>query len=257
HAQAGPNPELKSLFKKLAHLYCILCEVRIVFDGPAKPTIKRGMHVVKTPPWITEPFKHFAQVLGFTVHNAVGDAEAELATLSHNSVIDAVITEVSDALVFRASHIFQRDPDCPDNMIIYSADNIQGHKQVTLSDGGLLLMALICGGDYHDGLLGCGWKTARGLAQYGVGDELLRAAQAHSLMSGHEGLKDYIHDWADCVREILVKDPLGHIGRRHPKILDSFLNNFPEVSVVLAYVKPTVNRHNSDTSQFFISSQGL
>ncbi|KAG1782529.1 hypothetical protein EV702DRAFT_1041347 [Suillus placidus] len=118
-------------------------------------------------------------------------------------------------------------------------------------------MAVFCSWHYHDGLPGCGWKTACGLAQYGVGDELLRAAQAHSLMSGHEGLKDYIHDWADRVREILVKDPLGHIGRRHPKFLDSFPNNFPEVSVVLAYVKPAVNQHNSDTSQFFISSQGL
>jgi hypothetical protein len=41
------------------------------------------------------------------------------------------------------------DPDCLDNVIIHSADNIRTHQQVMLSDGGLLLMALLCGGDYH------------------------------------------------------------------------------------------------------------
>jgi Holliday junction resolvase YEN1 len=69
HAQAGANAELKSLFQKLARLYCIPSEVIFVFDGPAKPAIKRGKHVMKAPPWLTEPFKHFAQTLGFAVHD--------------------------------------------------------------------------------------------------------------------------------------------------------------------------------------------
>jgi Holliday junction resolvase YEN1 len=69
HAQAGANAELKSLFQKLACLYCIPSEVIFVFDGPAKPAIKRGKHVMKAPPWLTEPFKHFAQTLGFAVHD--------------------------------------------------------------------------------------------------------------------------------------------------------------------------------------------
>ncbi|KAG1781311.1 hypothetical protein EV702DRAFT_1042428 [Suillus placidus] len=196
-------------------------EVIIIFDGPAKPAIKRGTHVMKTPPWLTEPFKHFALTLGFAIHDVAGEAEAELAALNRNGVIDAVITEDSDALVM-------------------------------LSDGGLLLMALLCGGDYHDGLPGCGWKTARGLAQYGVGDDLLQEAQAHSLTSSHDGLKDYICGWVCRLRKILVKNPLGHIGRRHPRFLNNFPNNFPELSVVLAYVKPQTSvqpvNHNSCSS---------
>ncbi|KAG2358110.1 hypothetical protein BDR07DRAFT_1489870 [Suillus spraguei] len=194
---------------------------------------------MKTPPWLTEPFKCFAQTLGFAVYDAAGEAEAELAALSCNGVIDAVITEDSDALVFGASRVFRSDPCCPDNIIIYSTDNIQKHREVMLSDGGLLLMALLCGGDYHDGLPGCGWKTAHGLAQYGIGDDLLREVQAHSLMSSHQGLKDYICSWFCHLQEILVKDPLGYIGRHHPKFLNNIPNSFfPDVSIVLAYVKP-------------------
>ncbi|KAG1818447.1 PIN domain-like protein [Suillus subaureus] len=63
---------------------------------------------MKTLPWLTEPFKHFAQTLGFAVHDAAGEAEAELAALSHSGVIDVVITKDSDALVFGASHVFRR-----------------------------------------------------------------------------------------------------------------------------------------------------
>ncbi|KAG2755631.1 hypothetical protein P692DRAFT_20815165 [Suillus brevipes Sb2] len=189
-----------------------------------------------------------AQTLGFAIHDAAGDAEAELAALSRSGVIDAVITEDSDALVFGASRIFQSDPDCLDNVIIHSADNIRTHQQVMLSDGSLLLMALLCGGDYHDGLPGCGWKTARGLAQYGVGDDLLQEARAHSLTPHHEGLKDFICGW----------DPLGHIGQRHPKFSDNFPDNFLDVSVVLAYVKPPISAQpvNRD-SHSFIGSKVL
>ncbi|KAG1883401.1 PIN domain-like protein, partial [Suillus subluteus] len=258
HAQAGANAELKSLFRKLARLYCTPSEVIIVFDGPAKPAIKRGTHVIKTPPWLTEPFKHFAQTLGFAVHDAAGEAEAELAVLSHSGVIDAVITEDSNALVFGASHVFWSDPGCPDNIIVYSADNIQRHGEVMLSDGGLLLMALLCSGDYHDGLPGCGWKTARGLVQYGVGDNLLQEARAHSLTSSHEGLKDYICGWFCRLQEILVKDPLGHIGQRHPKFLNNVPDSFPDVSVVLAYVKPPTSvQPVSHDSHLFIHSKVL
>ncbi|KAG2055821.1 hypothetical protein BDR06DRAFT_1006659 [Suillus hirtellus] len=117
-------------------------EVIIIFNGPAKPAIKRGKHVMKTPPWLIEPFKHFVEMLGFAVHDAAGEAEAELAALGCSGIIDAVITEDRDALHYS-------NPGCSNNIIIYSADNIQRHGQVMLSNGGLLLMALLCGGDYH------------------------------------------------------------------------------------------------------------
>jgi hypothetical protein len=90
------------------------------------------------------------------------------------------------------------------------------------------------------------------LAQYGVGDDLLQEARAHSLTPHHEGLKDFICGWVRRVQEILVKDPLGHIGRRHPKFSDNFPDNFLDVSVVLAYVKPPISAQpvNCDSHSF-------
>lgn len=77
------------------------------------------------------------------------------------------------------------------------------------------------------------------MAQYGIGDNLLRAV--HSLAFNKVALQAYIHGWARRLQDILVNDPLGHIGRRHPRFLKQFPENFPDPSVVLAYVKPPIN----------------
>ena len=40
-------------------------------------------------------------------HQAPGEAEAELATLNRKSMIDVIVTEDSDALVFAGAHVIQ------------------------------------------------------------------------------------------------------------------------------------------------------
>ncbi|KAI5982619.1 hypothetical protein F5J12DRAFT_944644 [Pisolithus orientalis] len=94
----GQNPELRTLFYKLAHLYRTPADILFVFDGLQKPAIKRGKKVVTIPPWLTTYFKDFASAFGFRTHEAAGEAEAELAALNQLGVIDAVWTEDSDAL---------------------------------------------------------------------------------------------------------------------------------------------------------------
>jgi hypothetical protein len=65
HAQAGENPELRTLFYKLARLHRSLVDVILVFDGPKRPSVKRGKHVVKTMPWLTQRLVEFASTFGF------------------------------------------------------------------------------------------------------------------------------------------------------------------------------------------------
>ncbi|KAF9234581.1 PIN domain-like protein [Melanogaster broomeanus] len=178
----------------------------VVFDGPEKPPFKRGKKVISTPPWLTEHFKRFASAFGFETHVAAGEAEAELATFNCQGLIDAVWTEDSDALVF--------DP------------------RVTLTKGGLLLMALFCGGDYDKGLPHCGWKTTGSLAQQGLGDELLHAAETMD----KEALTKFISCWVKHVRDLLAE--MGHENKRYQMLSENFPENFPSPAIVLAYVKP-------------------
>ncbi|KIO00204.1 hypothetical protein M404DRAFT_153442 [Pisolithus tinctorius Marx 270] len=144
HAQCGQNPELRTLFYKLAHLYHTPANILFVFDGLQKPAIKRGKKVVTIPPWLTTYFKDFASAFGFRTHEAAGEAEAELAALNQLGVIDAVWTEDSDALVFGALTVFRRQ-----SVLMYSANGLAQESAVALTKGGLLLMALFCGGDYN------------------------------------------------------------------------------------------------------------
>lgn len=62
HPQAGKNPELRDLGYLKTTTTLIF-----VFDGPGRPSIKRGKHVVPKPHWLTEGFKEMILAAGYHV----------------------------------------------------------------------------------------------------------------------------------------------------------------------------------------------
>ncbi|KAF9223262.1 PIN domain-like protein, partial [Gyrodon lividus] len=240
HAQLGRNPELRTLFYKLACLHRNLIDVILVFDGDEWPPVKCGKHVVTTQPWLTQHLMDFVGAFGFSSYTAPGEAEAELAKLNQNGVIDGVLTKDSDTVVFGAETVIGRfsDRKNEDGIICYSSSEIQGNGEVQLSDGGLLLMALVCSGDYHVCedvyLLGCGWQTALQLAKYGLRDDLLRVAKDVTIGD----LASYAKTWANELCLTLVQDPLGHLGWQCQSIADAIPMDFPDPAVILAYTSP-------------------
>jgi len=99
-----------------------------VFDGLNHPTIKRGKVVngSTTPLWVG-PCKTLIECFGFHVHQASaallvdkillelyqapGEAEAELAKLSSQGIIDLIFTTDGDAFVFGGLCVLQRYGD--------------------------------------------------------------------------------------------------------------------------------------------------
>ena len=69
------------------------------------------------------------------------------------------------------------DKDFNDEFILFYQPAVQ--EMVGLSPGGLLLFALLSGGDYDNGVEGCGAVTALGLAKCGFGDQLLASLKNH------------------------------------------------------------------------------
>jgi len=65
HAQAGENPELRCLFYKLAHLLQFPITPLFVFDGAARPSVKRSTNVVSKPNWLTAPLQELLDAFGF------------------------------------------------------------------------------------------------------------------------------------------------------------------------------------------------
>ncbi|KAF8221251.1 PIN domain-like protein [Tricholoma matsutake] len=107
HAQAGENPELRMLFYRLCYLLCHPITPIFVFDGPAWPAIKCNMNVIAQAHWLTGRFREFISVFGFHSHMAPGEAEAELAYLNQANMIDAIMTDDSDALIFGATCVIR------------------------------------------------------------------------------------------------------------------------------------------------------
>ena len=125
HLQAGQNPELRVLFYRLAALSRLPITAVFVFDGDRRPKIKRGKAVRIFPHWLTTSFRKLAEAFGFychtvlycchyhhdttnlilTLHQAPGEAEAELAYLNQILAIDLVLTSDSDIFVFGATHV--------------------------------------------------------------------------------------------------------------------------------------------------------
>ncbi|KAF8128272.1 PIN domain-like protein [Boletus edulis] len=167
HAGAGANPELRTLFYRLAALLSIPLHAVFIFDGPARPREKRQKHVRRPHHWLAPAFQEMLTVFGFAWHEGPGEAEAELAVLSQNGLIDAVLTTDNDALVFGATPGILTEFEIYTD---YAVANAAG-----LSHGDLLLIALLSGGDYDGGIPHCGIKTAYGVSRYKLGDNLVHA----------------------------------------------------------------------------------
>ena len=123
----GPNPALRTIFFRLGRLAAMPVTIVVVLDGPLRPGIKRGKKVLSHE---YEDIKHFAALVkafGFHVHQvgefldsaqglhpliilsqAPGEAEAELAAMNRAGVVDAVLTDDSDILVFGAHSVIRK-----------------------------------------------------------------------------------------------------------------------------------------------------
>ncbi|KAJ7149830.1 PIN domain-like protein, partial [Mycena crocata] len=225
------NPQLEALLYKLCELikYCAIAI--FVFDGPGRP-VKRGKEAAEWPGWLLDHFKTMITAFGFYYYTAPGEAEAELAQLNRMKLVDAIFTTDGDVLVFGATHMILRHKDEYKSLKIYTSKAIESRLRLNL--GGLLLMAILVGGDYNKvigGLDKCAKETAYTLTKRGLGDSLLLATQTLS----PDGLHGFLETWRQTLCTELVS---GQSGRKHPAIARGVTNLFPDPRVLHLYVHP-------------------
>ncbi|KAF9224643.1 hypothetical protein BS17DRAFT_880019 [Gyrodon lividus] len=95
-------------------------------------------------------------------------------------------------------------------------------------------MAVISGGDYNEGIQGCGIKIAHGLSQYKLGKELLDAF----LKMQRTEFTCFLHGWRNDLRRVLDTDPDGFLGRKYTKLAGMIPDSFHDYSVLELYTKP-------------------
>ena len=117
---------------------------------------------------------------------------------------------------------------------IYTSTDILAHPSVQLTRGGLILIGLLSGGDYHGGLSRCGPGIAHGLAKCGFGDELLEATQTLTRAE----LPEFLSRWREGLRNELRTNSRGHLVSKKPSLAKVIPDLFPDIDVLLSYTNP-------------------
>ncbi|KDQ57718.1 hypothetical protein JAAARDRAFT_273139 [Jaapia argillacea MUCL 33604] len=249
-SKGGENPELRLLFFRVRALAELPLLPLFVFDGRERPKVKRGSKMGKSGSHnLTAGMKKLLDIFGMEWRMALGEAEAELAHLNQIGVIDAVMTDDVDALVFGARTIIKNPgltlsgnksnpalnsegKASKHHVMLYTADAMRTHPEIALTRGGLILFALLCGGDYNEGVPDVGKQIAHGLARCGFGDQLLAAYQQRDF----EPIQPFLAQWRVSVNNELHSNSRGFFPHKYVSL--SLPPDFPNLKVMENYANP-------------------
>ena len=208
-----------------------------VFDGPNKPPFKRnkrtGPNVASVPEFLA---KQLLKQFGIPWHLAPGEAEAECALLQQKGVVDAVLSEDVDTLMFGSGMTLRSwtpEPSVktktPTHVNVYDAKETK--RRAGLDRPGMVLVAIMSGGDYiPEGIPGCGPKIACEAARAGFGEDLLNIKKGD-----HKALKE----WKDRLEHELKTNQSKFFNQKHKAM--KIPDDFPRMDVLHYYKKPVVS----------------
>ncbi|KAI1428467.1 hypothetical protein F5Y12DRAFT_731852 [Xylaria sp. FL1777] len=258
-AKGGSNPAIRTLFYRLLRLLGSSIQPIFVFDGPNKPTFKRNKRSGRGDGVATAMAKRLIKLFGFLVHDAPGEAEAECALLQLNGIVDAVLSEDVDTIMF----------GCTRTLRNWSSEGTKGNKTPThvsmydsreLSQGasgldreGMVLVALMSGGDYlPEGIPGAGVKLACEAARAGFGKMLCQLKRSNT---------SELASWKEWLTYELRHNESGFFRTRHKAL--TIPDDFPNMEILRYYTHPvvspatTLDRLKQQTWDRQIDVQGL
>ncbi|KAG5662185.1 hypothetical protein KAF25_004424 [Fusarium avenaceum] len=239
-AQGGTNPEIRTLFYRLVRLLACPVEPVFVFDGPYKPEIKRNKKSGRGSSFANAQAKRLIRLFGCSMHDAPGEAEAECALLQRHGIVDVVLTEDVDALMFGCTRMLRRwSPQSkrstvPTHVSLFDTDKMELEKQ-GLDREGMVLVALMSGGDYDpNGIPGCGIKVAVEAAKGGFGKHVCRLKAVD---------KEGIQAWRKSLTHELRTNEKGYFKRRNKAL--TIPEDFPDFKILRYYTHPVVSPESS------------
>ena len=238
--KGGSNSALRTLYYRLLILLSLSIQPLFVFDGPNKPPFKRNIktttHGASLPNMLA---KTMLNLFGFPYTTAPGEAEAECALLQQEGIVDAVLSEDVDTIMFGSSMVLRnwssegtRGNKRPTHVSVYDSRVIR-EGDSGLDRDGMVLVALMSGGDYiPTGIPGCGIKIACEAARAGFGRDLCRLSKKDTL-----GLRL----WREKLDHELRNNESGHFRQRHKSL--QVPEGFPGRVVLRYYTHPVVSSY--------------
>ncbi|CAM1509314.1 Fc.00g030530.m01.CDS01 [Cosmosporella sp. VM-42] len=231
-AQGGTNPAIRTLFYRLARLLGTPVEPIFVFDGPNKPAFKRNKRSGRGCSVAAAQAKRLIRLFGFTVHDAPGEAEAECALLQQHGIVDAVLSEDVDTIMFGCTRTLRnwtaegKGAKTPTHVSLYDVKALPAG----LDREGMVLVALMSGGDYlPEGVPGCGVKVACEAAKAGFGSICQLKA------SDEEGIRQ----WKESLVHELRTNENGFFRTRHKALV--IPEDFPNFEILRYYTHPVIS----------------
>lgn len=181
--------------------------------------------------------KQLLGLFGFPYHNAPGEAEAECALLQRRGIVDAVLSEDVDTLMFGSGLTLRdwssegaRGSKAPTHVSLFEAKKTTGGIS-GLDREGMILVALLRGGDYNTvGLRGIGIKVACQAARAGFGKSLCNLR-----ISDEDGLAA----WRKELTHELQTNESKFFGSKHKSL--SIPDTFPSKEILGYYTHPVVS----------------
>jgi Holliday junction resolvase YEN1 len=236
--QGGSNPAIRTFYYRLLRLLSISIQPLFVFDGPHKPPFKRGkktgQHGACVPNLLT---KQLLKLFGYPFHVAPGEAEAECALLQREGIVDAVLSEDVDTLMFGCGTTLRnwssegaRGNKSPTHVSVYDAKATKSGKS-GLDREGMVLVALMSGGDYiAEGIPGCGIKVACEAARAGFGRALCQIPRSDVAA---------LEAWRSNLAHEILTNESKHFRIKHKTL--KIPADFPDREVLGYYTHPMVS----------------
>ncbi|OAL32407.1 hypothetical protein AYO22_00429 [Fonsecaea multimorphosa] len=180
--------------------------------------------------------KALVSLFRFPTHVAPGEAEAECAMLQREGVVDAVMTQDVDAIMF-GSGLTLRDwskegngkgNHTPTHVSVLDLPRIKDLSG--LDPEGMVLVALLSGGDYDEGVGGIGSMLACEIARAGFGSDLLELVR--------NGGEDGIREWRERLQFELETNESGYFKTKRKSI--RIPDSFPDRKILGYYMNPAV-----------------
>lgn len=181
--------------------------------------------------------KRLFKLFGFHTHDAPGEAEAECALLQQQGIVDAVLSEDVDTIMFGCTRTLRnwsaeaiRSASAPTHVSVYDAVDLK-QGETGLDREGMVLVALMSGGDYiPEGVPGCGIKLACEAAKAGFG---------HTLCSLKRSDSEAVSKWREVLRKELQTNQSKYFRRKHKALV--ITDEFPDMDVLRYYTHPVVS----------------
>lgn len=207
-----------------------------MFDGPNKPPFKRnkrtGPNVASIPEFLA---KQLLKQFGYPIHLAPGEAEAECALLQREGIVDAVLSEDVDTLMFGSGVTLrnwspEKSGKTPTHVNVYDAVETKNGPS-GLDREGMILVALMSGGDYvPEGIPGCGPKTACEAAKAGFGADLCKIPRNDSRAMAQ---------WRERLQHELKTNESKFFKRKHGAL--KIPDDFPRLDILGYYTHPAIS----------------